>query len=78
MVKKTYMERPIWSPNERVMPPRKYMNYRYYWSEITGTTGLRRFGTDLNYRYYRWMAVDGAVLRENELPVLPVFDRYYR
>jgi hypothetical protein len=72
------MECPIWSPNERVMPPRKYMNYRYYWSEITGTTGPRRFGTDLNYRYYRWMAVDGVVLRENELPVLLVFDRYYR
>jgi hypothetical protein len=26
------------------------MNYR---SEITGTTGPRRFGADLNYRYYQ-------------------------
>jgi hypothetical protein len=47
------MERPIWSPDERVMPPRKYMNYRYYWSEITGTTGPSRFGAYINYRYYR-------------------------
>jgi hypothetical protein len=53
MVKKTYMECPIWGPDERVMPPRKYMNYRYYRSEITGTTGPRRFGADMNYRYYR-------------------------
>jgi hypothetical protein len=29
------------------------MNYRYYRSEITGTTGLRRFDADMNYRYYR-------------------------
>jgi hypothetical protein len=29
------------------------MNYRYYRSEITGTTGLRRFGADMNYRYYQ-------------------------
>jgi hypothetical protein len=51
------------------------MNYRYYWSEITGTTGPRRFCADLNYRYYRWLAEEGIVLRENELPVL---DQYYR
>jgi hypothetical protein len=25
MVKKTYMEHPIWGPDERVMPPRKYL-----------------------------------------------------
>jgi hypothetical protein len=52
MVKKTYTERPIWSPDERFMPPRKCMNYRYYQSEITGTTGPRRFDTDMNYQYY--------------------------
>jgi hypothetical protein len=49
MVKKTYTERPIWSPDERFMPPRKCMNYRYYQSEITGTTGPRRFDADMNY-----------------------------
>jgi hypothetical protein len=53
VVKKTYIERPIWSPNERVMRPRKCTNYRYYWSEITGTTGSRRFDTDMNYWYYQ-------------------------
>jgi hypothetical protein len=78
MVKKTYMERPIWGLDERVMPPRKYMNYRYYRSEITSTTGSKRFGTDMNYWYYQWMVVSGAVWHENELPVLPVLDRYYR
>jgi hypothetical protein len=26
MVKKTYMERPIRGPDERVMPPRKYLS----------------------------------------------------
>jgi hypothetical protein len=72
------MERPIWSPDERVMPPRKYMNYRYYQSKITGTIDLRRFGTDMNYRYYQWLAEEGALLSENELLVLPVLDRYYR
>jgi hypothetical protein len=30
VVKKTYMERSIWSLDERAMPLRKYMNYRYY------------------------------------------------
>jgi hypothetical protein len=45
------MEHPIWSPDERVM---KCMNYWYYWSEITGTTGPRRFGANMNYRYYRF------------------------
>jgi hypothetical protein len=34
---KTYMKRPIWGPDERVMPSRKCMNYQYYRSE-TGTT----------------------------------------
>jgi hypothetical protein len=29
------------------------MNYRYYRSEITGTTDPRRFGANLNYQYYR-------------------------
>jgi hypothetical protein len=66
------MKYPIWSPDERVIPLRKYINYRYYWYEITGTTGPRRFGVDMNYRYYRWLAEEGTVLRENELPVLPV------
>jgi hypothetical protein len=72
---KIYMERPILGLDERVIPPRKCMNYRYYRSEITGTTGPRRFSADMNYR---WMAEGGAVWRENELPVLPVLDRYYR
>jgi hypothetical protein len=75
MVKKTYMERLIWGSDERVMPPIKCMNYR---SETTGTTGPRRFGVDMNYRYYQWMAEEGAVWRENELLVLPVLDQYYR
>jgi hypothetical protein len=48
------MECPIWSLDERVMPSRKCMNYRYYWSEITGTTGPKRFGADMNYWYYRF------------------------
>jgi hypothetical protein len=65
-------------PDERVIPPRKCMNYRYYRSEITGTTGPRRFGANMNYRYYQWMVVGGVVWCENELPVLPVLDRYYR
>jgi hypothetical protein len=78
MVKKTYMERPIWGPDERVMPPRKYMNYQYYRSEITGTISPRRFCADINYdryyrsirdRYYRWMAEGGVVWREYELPM---------
>jgi hypothetical protein len=30
------------------------MNYRYFRSEIPGTTGPRRFGADMNYRYYRF------------------------
>jgi hypothetical protein len=47
------MEHPIWSLDERVMPPRKCMNYWYYRSEITVTTGPSRFGIDMNYRYYR-------------------------
>jgi hypothetical protein len=69
MVKKTYMERPIWGPDERVMPLRKYINYQYYRFEITGTTGLRRFGVNMNYRYCRWMVV----------PVLPMEpDQKYR
>jgi hypothetical protein len=54
MVKKTYMERPIWGPDERVMSPRKCMNYQYYWSEITGTISPRRFDANMNYRYYRF------------------------
>jgi hypothetical protein len=33
MVKKTYMELPIWGLDERVMPLRKCMNYQYYRSE---------------------------------------------
>jgi hypothetical protein len=53
MVKKHIWNVQFGGPNERVMPPRKCMNYRYYQSEITGTTGLRRFGADMNYRYYR-------------------------
>jgi hypothetical protein len=53
MVKKTYMERPIWGLDEKIMPPRKCINYQYYQSEITDTTGPRRFGADMNYWYYR-------------------------
>jgi hypothetical protein len=71
MVKKTYMEHPIWSPDERVMPPRKCMNYRYYRSEKV----WRRYELPVilvRDRYYRWMVVGGAVWRENELPVVPV------
>jgi hypothetical protein len=44
------------------------MNYRYYRSEKI----LRRFELPVRDRYYRWLAEEGAVLRENELPVLPV------
>jgi hypothetical protein len=62
------MERSIWGLDERVMPPRKCMNYWYYRSEITGTTGPRRFGADIKYWYYwsetsttDWMVVGGAV-----------------
>jgi hypothetical protein len=53
MVKKHIWNVQFGGPDERVMHPRKCMNYRYYRSEITGTTGLRRFGADMNYRYYR-------------------------
>jgi hypothetical protein len=70
------MECSIWSPDERAMPLRICMNYRYYRSEITGTTGPRRFGADMKLPvrdwYYQWMAEGGAVWRKYELPVLPV------
>jgi hypothetical protein len=71
------MKRPIWGSDERVMPPRKYMNYRYYRSKKV----WRRYELPVlpvRDRYYRWMVVGGAVWRENELPVLSVLDRYYR
>jgi hypothetical protein len=77
MVKKTYMERPIWGLDEKIMPPRKYMNYQYYRSEKV----WRRYELavlpvrDWNFR---WLAEEGTVLRENELPVLSIRDRYYR
>jgi hypothetical protein len=92
MVKKTYMERSIWGPDERVMHPRKCINFWYYQSEITGTTGPRRFGADMNYRYYRSLTgTTGGWRRKTQFcvkmnyryyrwgPVLPVEpDRYYR
>jgi hypothetical protein len=71
------MEHPIWSPDERVMPPRKCMNYRYYQSEqIWRIYELPVL--PVQNRYYRWLAEKGTVLHENELPVLPVLDRNYQ
>jgi hypothetical protein len=56
--KKTYMERPIWGPDEGVMPPRKY---------LSGLPVL-----PVRDRNFRWLAEEGAVLRENKLPEVPV------
>jgi hypothetical protein len=64
MVKKTYMELPIWGPDERVMPPRKY---------LSGLPVL-----PVRDRNFRWLAEEGAVLHKNELSVLLVRDRNFR
>jgi hypothetical protein len=51
MVKKTYMEHPIWGPDERVMSPRKYL----FGLPVlpVRTSSLRPVGATMNYRYFR-------------------------
>jgi hypothetical protein len=45
------MERPIWGPDERVMPPRKYMSGLPVLP--ARTSGPRPVGAKMNYRYFR-------------------------
>jgi hypothetical protein len=75
------MERLIWGPDEGVMPPRKYLfgdrNFRFV---LPVRDRNFQWGPELPVRdrNFRWLAEEGAVLRENELPVLPVQDRNFR
>jgi hypothetical protein len=75
------MERPIWDPDEGVMPPRKYLfgdrNFRSV-LPVQDPNFWWRPELPVKDRNFRWLAEEGAILGENELPVLPVRDRNFR
>jgi hypothetical protein len=54
------------------------MNYRYYRSEITGTTGPSRFSADMNYRYYRSETGTTGGWRRKAQFCVKINYRYYR
>jgi hypothetical protein len=76
------MQHPIWGPNEGVMPPRKYLfGDRNFQSILPVRDRNFWWGPELlvRDRNFRRLAEEGTVLRENELPVLPVKpDRNFR